>query len=67
MIGGRTDGIDGWIAARRCLEAMRTTEDAETRLSLWKAAKRYASKGDPERTGDYGPLGVPRIQGLGSP
>lgn len=32
------------IAARRCLEAM-TGCDFDTDLALWKAAKRYASKG----------------------
>jgi len=36
---------DGLIAASRCLEAMAETADFETRLALWKAAKRYAAKG----------------------
>lgn len=37
-------GHDGWIAARRQLEAMTETVDVETRLSLWRAAKRYAQR-----------------------
>jgi len=39
---GRTDGL---IAALRCVEALSETDDFETRLALWKAAKRYAAKG----------------------
>lgn len=40
----RDERKEGLVAARRCLEAM-TGCDFETDLALWKAAKRYASKG----------------------
>jgi hypothetical protein len=43
MGGGRTD--EGWYCARRMLEAM-AGEDVETRLELWRAAKRYARRDD---------------------
>jgi hypothetical protein len=36
--------------ARRCVEALASTDDFETRLALWKAAKRYNSRDKVERT-----------------
>jgi hypothetical protein len=43
----QSDGIE---CAIRCLDALVTTEDFETRLALWKAAKRYANRDRLERT-----------------
>lgn len=42
MTEGRN--ADAMIAARRCLEAVTDATDYETRLALWKAAKRYAER-----------------------
>jgi hypothetical protein len=42
----QSDGIE---CAIRCLDALVTTEDFETRLALWKAAKRYANRDRLER------------------
>lgn len=49
---GRVSGTDdGMISALRCVEALGQTEDFETRLALWKAAKRYAARDRLERAG----------------
>lgn len=39
----RNTSSDGWIAARRCIEAM-AGQDDETRRSLWRAAVKYMQK-----------------------
>jgi len=61
-MGDRTEGL---IAARRCLQAM-TGRDDETRLSLWRAAKRYAAKGrgTPAAGATSAPLAASGIGGL---
>lgn len=52
----RDERKEGLITARRCLEAM-AGRDVETRLSLWRAAKRYARKGrETLVTGSNAPL-----------
>jgi hypothetical protein len=35
---------DALIAMSRCLEAMAESDDVETRISLWRAAKRYGQR-----------------------
>jgi hypothetical protein len=49
----------GWIAARRCLEALAETQDVRTRAALWRAAKRYAGKARMERGADDGSSPLP--------
>jgi len=46
---------DGWTQARRCLEAMGETEDVATRVSLWRAALKFANrdKASDARGGDF--------------
>lgn len=59
-MGERTDGL---IAARRCLQAM-AGRDLETRISLWRAAKRYAAKDrETPATGASAPLAASGARG----
>lgn len=47
----RRDAVrDAMEARRRCLEAMATCADEETRRSLWRAALRYAERARGELT-----------------
>lgn len=56
---------DGWIAARRCVEAMVEVQDVETRRSLWRAAVRYAQKDRTDAAGERNGSVRPHAQALG--
>lgn len=53
---GRTDG---WTCVLRLLAEMERVEDVETRVSLWRAARRYAAKNRAERAA--GEIGRPPL------
>lgn len=57
-------GSDGWIAARRCLEAMVEVQDVETRRSLWRAAVRYMRWDRTDAAGERNGSARPHAQAL---
>lgn len=70
MEAERTDTDSGVVCALRCVDAIGSTDDFETRLALWKAAKRYAARDRVERTAGleiHRPLPRARYAGGESP
>lgn len=62
MEDGRTDAE---VARDRLLAELERTEDVETRLSLWRAAKRYNQRGREAREGrDVPRASLPRLGAL---
>lgn len=46
------DRTDAEVARDRCLQAMLSSDDGETRRSLWNAARKYAGRMRAEATGE---------------
>jgi hypothetical protein len=65
MEADRDRSVDAWIAASRCLEAMATTADVETRRALWRAACKYMRRdGVAGRPLEKQPSGPRAVRGL---